>query len=71
MSTLSPEQRQTIEVNDHVAIDDGAFVVVKAEFCNRFRSLLETKASSIDEQKSMISHIGKKVGWDDGCMLCP
>ena len=30
MTTLSPEQRQAIESNGHLAIDDGAYVVVNA-----------------------------------------
>jgi hypothetical protein len=30
MNTLSSEQRQAIEANGHIAIDDGAYVVVKA-----------------------------------------
>jgi hypothetical protein len=31
----------------------------------RLRSLLETGPLSIEEQKAMITHIGKRAGWDD------
>ena len=65
MNTLSPEQRQAIESNGHLAIDDGAYVVVKAAAYERLRSLLETGPLSIEEQKAMVAHIGKRVGWDD------
>jgi hypothetical protein len=65
MNTLSPEQRQAIESNGHVAIDEGAYVVIKAAVYERLRSLLDTGPLSIDEQKAMIVHIGKRVGWDD------
>jgi hypothetical protein len=65
MNTLSPEQRQAIELNGHVAIDDGAYVVVKAAVYDRFRSLVQTGPPSIEEQKAMIAHIGKRAGWDD------
>jgi hypothetical protein len=49
----------------HVTIDDGAYVVVKAAVYERLRSLLETGPLSIEEQKAMIAHIGKRAGWDD------
>jgi hypothetical protein len=65
MSTLSPEQRHAIESNGHVAIDDGAYVVVTAAAYERMRSLVVAGPLSIDEQKAMITQIGKKVGWDD------
>ena len=65
MNTLSPEQRQLIESNGHVAIDNGDYVVVKASVYERLRSVLETGPLSIEEQKAMIAHIGKKVGWED------
>jgi hypothetical protein len=65
MSTLSPEQRHAIESNGHVAIDDGAYVVVTAAAYERLRSLVVAGPLSIDEQKAMITQIGKKVGWDD------
>jgi hypothetical protein len=65
MNTLSPEQRQQIESNGHVVIDDGAYVVVKAAVYERLRSVLTTDPLSIEEQKAMIAHIGKRVGWDD------
>jgi hypothetical protein len=65
MNTLSPKQRQAIESNGHVAIDDGAYVVVKAAVYERLRSVLETGPLSVEEQKALIAHIGKKAGWDD------
>ncbi|MGO9470237.1 MAG: hypothetical protein ACLQIB_15675 [Isosphaeraceae bacterium] len=65
MSTLSPEQRQAIESNGHVSIDDGAYVVVKAAVYERLQSVLEAVPLSIEEQKAMIAHIGERVGWDD------
>jgi len=65
MNTLSQEQRQAIESNGHVAIDDGTYVVVKAAVYERLRSLLETKPRTIEEQKAVIAHIGKRAGWDD------
>ena len=65
MNTLSSEQRQAIESNGHVSIDDGAYVVVKAAVYERLRSVLEAVPVSFEEQKAMIAHIGKRVGWDD------
>ena len=65
MNTLSPEQRQAIESNGHLAIDDGTYVVVKAAAYERLRSLLTAGPLSIDEQRAMIAQIGKRVGWDD------
>jgi hypothetical protein len=68
MNTLSLEQRQAIESNGHVAIDDGAYVVVKASVYERLRTVLETGPLSIEEQKALIAYIGKRVGWDDARM---
>ena len=65
MNTLSPEQRQAIESNGHVAIDDGAYVVVKAAVYERLRSLLVAGPLSIEEQRAMIAQVGKRAGWDD------
>ena len=65
MNTLSPEQRQLIESNGHVAIDNGAYVVVKASVYQRLRSALETGPLSIEEQQAMIACVDKKVGWED------
>ncbi len=65
MSTRSSEQRQAMEANGHVAIDDGAYVVVKASVYDRLRSLLETSHLSLKEQRAMIAHIGQRAGWDD------
>jgi hypothetical protein len=65
MNTLTAEQRQAIESNGHIAIDDGAYVVVKATAFERLRSLLEARPLSIEEQKAVVAHIGKKAGWDD------
>ena len=65
MNTLSAEQRQAIESDGHVAIDDGAYVVVKASVYERLRSVLETAPLSIEEQRALIAHIGNRVGWDD------
>lgn len=65
MNTLSPEQRQAIESDGHVAIDGGAYVVVKATVYDRLRSLVQTGPPSIEEQKALVAHIGKKSGWDD------
>jgi hypothetical protein len=65
MNTLSPEQRQAIESNGHVSIDDGTYVVVKAAAYERRRSLLVPGPLSIEEQRAMIAQVGKRVGWDD------
>ena len=65
MNTLSPEQRQAIESNGHVAIDDGAYVVVKASVYERLWSVLKTGPLSIEEQKALIANIGRRVGWED------
>jgi hypothetical protein len=65
MNTLSPKQRQAIESNGHVAIDDAAYVVIKAEVYERLRSVLNTGPVSVEEQKPMIAHIGNRAGWDD------
>jgi hypothetical protein len=65
MNTLSPEQRLAIESSGHVAIDDGAYVVVKAAVYERLRSLLQTGPLSIAEQTAMVSHIGTRAGWLD------
>jgi hypothetical protein len=65
MNTLSPEQRQAIESNGHVSIDDGTYVVVKAAAYERLRSLLVAGPLSIEEQRAMIAQVGKRVGWDD------
>ena len=65
MLTLSQEQRRAIESNGHVAIDDGAYVVVKAEVYKRLRSILDTGPLTVREQTALLAHIGRKAGWDD------
>jgi hypothetical protein len=45
MNTLSPEQRQAVESNGHVAIDDGAYVVAK--LCNRTRSSVHDRYPAV------------------------
>ncbi len=68
MNTLSPGQRQAIESNGHVSIDDGAYVVVKAAGYDRLRSFVETGPPLIEEQKAMIAQVGKQAGCDDSRM---
>jgi hypothetical protein len=65
MNTLTPRQRQLIESNGHVAIDNGAYVVVKRSVYERLRSALETGPLSVEEQQAMIACIDKKDGWED------
>jgi hypothetical protein len=65
MNNLPPEQRQAIESNGHVSIDDGAYVVVKAAVYDRLRSFKATGPPSIEAQRAMIAQIGRRAGWDD------
>jgi hypothetical protein len=65
MSTLTAEQRQEIERQGHVHIEGGAYVVLKSEVYDRLRSAWETSPSSIEEQKAVLAHVGKKAGLDD------
>jgi hypothetical protein len=65
MITLTPEQRQEIDRQGHLRIDDGAYVVVKAEAFDRLRSVLEGGPLTIEEQRAALAHAGKRAGWDD------
>ncbi len=51
MSILSPEQRRQIEQEGVIPIDDGAFVVLRADLYDRIRSLIEGEDLTIDEQR--------------------
>jgi len=68
MSILSPEQRRQIEQEGVMAIDDGAFVVLRADLYDRIRSLIDGEDLTIDEQRRLLSELGKSVGWDDPAM---
>jgi hypothetical protein len=65
MSILGPEQRSQIELEGAMPIEDGAFVVVRADLYGRIRPLIYGKELSIDEQRCLLSELGKSVGWDD------
>jgi hypothetical protein len=68
MSILSPEQRRQIEQEGFMPIDDGAFVVLRADLYDRIRSLIDGENLTIDEQRRLLSELGKSVGWDDPAM---
>ena len=68
MSILSPEQRRQIEQEGVMAIDDGAFVVLRADLYDRIRSLIDGEDLTIDEQRRLLCELGKSVGWDDPAM---
>ena len=65
MSILTAEQRLEIERRGHVLIEDGAYVVLKSEVYDRLSSAWETSALSLEEQKAVLAHAGKRAGWDD------
>ncbi len=65
MPVLTDEQRQEIERQGHVHIEDGAYVVLKSEVFDRLRLAWETSALSLNEQKAVLAHVGRKAGWDD------
>jgi hypothetical protein len=65
MSILSPEQRSQIEQQGVIHIEDGAFVVVRADLYERIRSLIGGEELTIDEQRHLLFELGKSVGWDD------
>ena len=65
MSVLTAEQRPEIERRGHVRIDDGAYVVLKSEVHDRLASAGETSSLSLEEQKAVLAHAGKRAGWDD------
>jgi hypothetical protein len=68
MSILSLEQRRQIEQEGFMPIDDGAFVVLRADLYDRIRSLIDREDLTIDEQRRLLSELGKSVGWDDPAM---
>ena len=68
MSILSPEQRRQIEQEGVMPIDGGAFVVLRADLYDRIRSLIDGEELTIDEQRRLLSELGKSVGWDDPAM---
>ena len=65
MSVLTAEQRLEIERRGHLRIEDGSYVVLKSEVYDRLSSAWETSALSLEEQKAVLAHAGKRAGWDD------
>jgi hypothetical protein len=68
MSVLSPEQRRQLEQEGVMPIEDGAFVVLRADLYDRVRALIDGEELTIDEQRRLLSELGKSVGWDDPAM---
>ena len=65
---LSPEDRQHIEHAGVFPIEDGAFVVLRADLYELVRSLIEGDELTIDVQRRWLSELGKSAGWDDPTM---
>jgi hypothetical protein len=68
MSILSPAERQQVEQDGILPIEDGAFVVLRADVFERVRPLIDGEELTIDEQRRLLSELGKSVGWDDPAM---
>lgn len=68
MSVLSPEQRRQVEQEGMMPIEDGAFVVLRADLYDRVRALIDGEELTIDEQRRLLSELGTSVGWDDPSM---
>ena len=71
MTTLTPEQRRAIEQEGHVRIEDGAYVVLKAEDYDRLRSLIDADWDDADFAREMLPHameVFGRDGWDDPIM---
>ena len=49
-------------------IEDGAFVVLRADLYDRVRSLIDGEDLTIDEQRWLLAELGRSVGWDDPAM---
>ena len=49
-------------------IEDVAFVVLRADLYDRVRTLIDGADLTIDEQRWMLSELGRSVGWDDPAM---
>jgi hypothetical protein len=67
-SILTPEQRRQVEQDGVMPIEDGAFVVVRADIFENVRSLIDGNELTLDEQRRLLAELGKSVGWDDPAM---
>jgi hypothetical protein len=73
MTTITPEQRQLIERagSEPVRLEDPethqAYLLVKEEVYQNMVGLIGLNAGplSIEEQKAVLAHVGKRAGWDD------
>jgi hypothetical protein len=71
--TLTPEQRQAIERagDEPVRIEDPetkrTYLLVKEEVYRSMEALvgLEAGPLTVEEQRAILAHAGKRAGWDD------
>jgi hypothetical protein len=68
MSILSPAERRQLERDGIMPIEDGAFVVLRADVFERVRPLIVGEELTLEEQRRLLSELGKSVGWDDPAM---
>ena len=72
--TITGDLRRAIEDTGHAELTDPesheTFVVVRKEFFDRMQGLvgLEAGPLSIDEQRALLAHAGRRAGWDDPAM---
>ncbi len=55
MGILSPDQRQQIEKEGVIRIENGAFVILRSDLYERVRPLIEGHGPTIVEQSHLLS----------------
>jgi hypothetical protein len=72
--TITSDLRQAIENVGHAELTDPqtneTYVLIRKEFFSRMQGLVGLDAGplSIEEQRALLAHAGRRAGWDDPAM---
>jgi len=70
--TITGDLRQAIENTGHAELTDPqtneTYILIRKEFFDRMQGLVDFRPLSIDEQRALLAHAGKRAGWDDPAM---
>ena len=68
---LSDELRQAVDASDGIPVEivdprtQDHYVLMRAEFYERLKGVLDLSEPTDDEQTSLIQQMGKSAGWED------
>ena len=70
--TITGELRQAVEYAGHAELTDPdtneTYVLIRKETFDRMQGVMDLRPLSVDQQRALLAHAGRRAGWDDPAM---